>query len=169
MPDEAASQPQIKIAWLIGTLAALALFAVIAAYSSRMSVDYPDYDQERAQVRYDTLNKLRHDEQALLSPVDAQGHPTAEWIDQAKGTIRIPIEEAMAKAVDTLKSKPIAMGPEIPAPPAPAPAKAAPAAGATNAAPAKPSAPAAKANASPTAAGPAAAATPPAKPDKSNK
>ena len=51
MSDETASQPRIKIAWLIGTLAAFALFAAIAGYSSRMTWDYPDYDQQRADAR----------------------------------------------------------------------------------------------------------------------
>ena len=145
MPDETAPQPQIKIAWLIGTLAAFALFAVIGAYSVRMTQDYTDYDQQRADERKVTLAKVQHDENALLS--------TAEWVDQAKGAIRIPIEEAMVKEIDTLKGKPAAMGAVIPPPtppasPAPAKPTPAPAAGATNAAPVAPAAPAAK-NATP--------------------
>ena len=173
MSDETAPQPRIKIAWLIGTLAAFAFFAAIAGYSSRMTWDYPDYDQQRADARKVTLAKLQHDENALLDPVDAQGLPTAEWVDQAKGVIRIPIEEAMVREIDTLKAQPAAMGAVILAP---APAKAAPATGApasTNAAPAKPSAPGAKttapgvkATATPTGAGPAAA---PAKTTTTNK
>jgi hypothetical protein len=157
MSDETAPQPRIKIAWLIGTLAAFALFAVIAAYSSRMTWDYPDYDQDRAAERYETLKKVRHDEQVLLSPVDDKGNPTAEWVDQAKGVVRIPIEEAMVKEIDTLKAQPAAIGGEIPgSAPAPAPAS-------TNAAAATPSAPAAGAPAP--AAGPAATTPPPAKPN----
>jgi len=125
MSDETASQPQLKPAWLIGTLAAFALFAAIAGYSARMTQDYPDYDQQRADERKATLAKVQHDENALLS--------TAEWVDQAKGAIRIPIEEAMAREIDTLKGKPAAMGAAIPPPVPPAPAKAAPAASATHA------------------------------------
>ena len=128
MSDETASQSPIKITWLIGTLAAFALFAVIASYSARMTRDYSDYDRERAKARYETLAKVRHAEQALLSPVDAQGKPSAEWVDQAKGVVRIPIEEAMAREIDTLKSKPAASGGEIPGTVPSAPAKAAPAA-----------------------------------------
>jgi len=146
MPEETAPQPQIKIAWLIGTLAAFALFAAIGGYSVRMTQDYTDYDKQEAQERYATLEKIRHDEQALLAPVDAQGHATAEWVDQGKGVIRIPIEEAMAKEIDTLKGKPAAVGAAIPATVPAAPAKSAPVAGSpaaasTNAAPATPSAP----------------------------
>jgi hypothetical protein len=96
--------------------------------------------------------------------VDAQGQAHAEWVDQAKGVVRIPIEQAMADEVDTLKAQvPRACG-EIPGTvPAPAP----PIPGATNAAPvkpgvpAKPAAPGAK-----TGAGPA-PATP--KPNPANK
>jgi hypothetical protein len=131
MSDETAPQPRIKITWLIGTLAAFALFVVIGAYSSRMTWDYTDYDQDRATQRYATLAKVRHDEQALIS--------TTEWVDQAKGTVRIPIEEAMAKEIDTLKAQSPQAGAEI--------AGAAPATPvSTNAAPAKAAAPAAKPN-----------------------
>jgi hypothetical protein len=154
MSDETAPQPRIKITWLIGTLAVFALFMVIGAYSSRMTWNYLDYDQQRAIKRYDTLAKLQQEEGKLINPVDAQGKPTAEWVDQAKGTVRIPIEEAMVKEVDTLKTQPAAMGTEILGATPPAPAKTTPAAilpsagahagGATNAAPAKPSSPAAK-------------------------
>jgi cell division septation protein DedD len=170
MSDETASQPPIKITWLIGTLAAFAIFVVIAAYSSRMTWDYTDYDQQDAKGRYDTLDKLRHDETALIDPVehDKDGKPTgrvtAEWIDQAKGIVRIPIEEAMVKEIDTLKAKSPKAGNEIPgAAAAPASTNAAPAKPAapasTNAAPAKPAAPAAKT------ASPATATPPPAKPN----
>ena len=144
MSDETASQPQIKITWLIGILAAFVLFSAIGNYSARMTRDYSDYDQDRAAQRYGTLKKVQADEAALLYPaVDAQGKPHAEWIDQDTGVVRIPIEEAMSREIDTLKAQPAAAGCEIaaPAPATNAPAAYAPAT--TNAAPAKPSAPAA--------------------------
>ena len=133
MSEEIIHKPQIKITWLIGTVVAFGLFVVVGAYSKRMTQDYTDYDQDRAQARYATLAKVRQDEGKLLNPVDAQGHPTAEWVDQSKGTIRISIEEAMAEEVETLKSQPAAVGPDInpPAPAAAAPAVTAPAAGAS--------------------------------------
>jgi hypothetical protein len=144
MSDEfAPTQPQIKTSWLIGIAIAFVLFAAIGGYSARMTQDYSDYDQERAKQRYDTLAKLQADENKQLNPVDAQGKPTAMWIDQDKGIISIPIEEAMAKEVDDLKAKAPAAGNEINPPAAPAPAPA-PAAGSTNAAPAAPAAPAGK-------------------------
>jgi len=40
MSDESFPKPPIKITWLIGTLAAFALFAAIAGYSSRMTWNY---------------------------------------------------------------------------------------------------------------------------------
>jgi hypothetical protein len=146
MSDEIATPPRIKASWLFGTLAAFALFVIIGAYSSRMTWDYSDYDQDRATQRYETLKKLRAAESKLINPVDDKGNPTAEWVDASKGTIRIPIEEAMVKEVQALKNRPAVIGAEIPsAAPAPAATNAAPAApasGSTNAAPAKPSAPA---------------------------
>ncbi|HEV3270571.1 MAG TPA: hypothetical protein VGZ93_00145 [Candidatus Methylacidiphilales bacterium] len=128
MSDETTPQPRIKITWLIGTGAAFALFAVIGAYSARMTREYPDYDQEQAAKRYVTLAQVRHDEQALISGV--------AWVDQSKGIVRIPIEEAMARELDTLKSQPAVMGAAIPVIAPPPPAKPVPATGGTNAAPA---------------------------------
>jgi len=164
MSDATASSPRIKIPWLIGTLAAFALFALIAAYSARMTGDYVDYDQQRAAQRYETLGKVRHAEEALLTPVDSQGHPTAEWVDQAKGVVRIPIEEAMVREIDTLKTQPAQAGAAIAAAP-PAPANPGPAVSGTNAAPAKP----AKPNPPQPASASAATTTPPAKPNATNE
>jgi hypothetical protein len=155
MSDETASQHGIKVSWLIGIMAALALFAVVGAYSTRMTWDYTDYDQDRATQRYETLKKLRADESKLINPVDDKGNPTAEWVDATKGSIRIPIEEAMVKEVDVLKSVSQHQGQAIPA--------AAPAAASTNAAPAATNAASAKP------ASTNAAPAKPAKPAKSNK
>jgi hypothetical protein len=131
MSEETASQPQIKIAWLLGIVAAFAIFAAIAGYSARMTNDYSDYDQQRADARKETLAKLQKTENALIHPVDDQGNVTAEWVDQGKGVVRIPIEEAMAKEIDTLKGQAPAAATDInplpPAKPAPAPAAPAPA------------------------------------------
>ena len=136
--DTLIPQPKIKFSWLIGTLAAFALFALIGAYAKRMTETYTGYDELRAQARYETLAKVQKAESKLINPIDDQGKPTAEWVDQDKGIIRIPIEEAMAKEVEDLKNQTPQAGNEIPVP---APAAPAPASGA----------------ATPTAAGPAAA------------
>jgi hypothetical protein len=153
MSAETTTSSRTRIPWLLGTLAAFAIFAAIARYSERMTNDFPTYDQGRAQARYDTLAKLREDATKTLG--------TVAWIDQSKGTVQIPIEEAMAKELDTLKAKPAAMGAVIPGtmPKAPtaAVAPAAPAAASTNAAPVTPTPTPAKTT--PTATGPGAAAT----------
>jgi hypothetical protein len=131
---------RLKIGWLLGVLLAFGLFAVVAWYSARMTNDYPDYDQDRAAQRKVTLETVRKAEDKLLHPVDDQGKPTAVWVDQDKGLIQIPIDEAMTHELTDLKNLPAASGCEIPgaapasAPPPPAPA-------ATNAAPAAPAKP----------------------------
>jgi hypothetical protein len=165
MSDEIAPQPQIKITWLIGTAAAFAIFVVIGAYSSRMTWTYSDYDQQRAEVRKANLAEVQKAENALLYPaVDANGQAHAEWANQATGIVRIPIEQAMAEEIDTLKAKPAAAGSEIPgAVPASAPAALPPTAGAAKPAPGKPGV---KTTATPTGAGPAPATL---KPNPSNK
>ncbi len=128
MTDDSTYQPRLKIIWLVWTLAAFVLFVAIAGYSRRMARDYPDdFDQQRAEARYTTLAQVRHDENALLTGT--------AWIDQGKGTVRIPIEEAMTREIETLKAQPAAIGAEIPRA---APAPAAPATNATNATPANP-------------------------------
>jgi hypothetical protein len=151
MSDETISppQPQIKITWLIGTLVAFVLFVAIGGYSARMTRDYSDYDQDRADQRKMTLAKVRDDENKLIYPVDDNQKPTAEWVDQGAGTVRIPIDEAMTEEIDTLKAQPVAAGGVIPGSVPVAPAPAAPATNAaaanapasTNAAPAKPAKP----------------------------
>jgi hypothetical protein len=148
MSDETATQPRIKVKWLFATLAAFAIFLVIGAYSKRMTNDYPSYDSQRALIRYQYLATVQAAENVLIYPVDAQGKSTAEWVDEKKGTVRIPIDEAMAHEVDDLKARTPAMGNALPSTaPAPAPAPApgaapaaAPAAGAPATPPATPAA-----------------------------
>jgi hypothetical protein len=161
MSDATAPQPQIKFTWLLGTFAAFALFVVIGAYSSRMTYTYSDYNQQRAAQRYVTLKKVQDAENALIYPVDDQGKPTAVWVDQGKGIIRIPIDEAMTKELALLQAESPQPGCEIVgAAPAPAPATPAPAA------PAPAMTAPAQTNAAPAAAPPAAA---PAKPKEAKK
>jgi hypothetical protein len=167
MSEETISPSSIKLTSLLGAFVALGFFALIGVYSVRMTQDYPDYDQNRATERYATLAKLRQDEGKLINPVDADGKSTAEWVDQAHGVIRIPIEEAMTKELDTLKAEAPAAGCEIPGavPPAPAPAATAPAPAAPAAA--KTSAPAPAGNTPAVAKTPATPSAPaPAKPNK---
>jgi hypothetical protein len=128
---------RLKFGWLIGVALAFSIFAFVGWYSARMTNDFPDFDHDRAVARYATLAKVRETEDKLLNPVDDQGKPTAVWVDQDKGLIQIPIDEAMMHELADLKNQPAAQGCEVPgAAPAPAPPPPAPAT--TNAAPAVP-------------------------------
>lgn len=138
---------RLKYSWLVGVFLAFGIFALVAFYSARMTYNYPDYEERRNQQRLTVREKVDHDENALLHPVDDKGNPTATWVNQDKGLIQIPIDEAMAHEVQALKDIPVAQGAEIPgsapaAVPAPAPA-------ATNAAPATPAATGQGTNAAP--------------------
>ncbi len=118
MSTETETPSRIKTTWLIGILAAFAIFAVIAHYSGHMTRAYPGYEQQRAADRYVTLQKVRADEDKIING-------PADWIDQSKGIIHIPIDEAMAKEVDTLKAESAHICAEVMAgAPAPAPAAA---------------------------------------------
>jgi hypothetical protein len=124
--------------WFFGLAAAFAVFALVGVYSSRMAYHTSGYDQDEAKERYAKLAKLQAaDEKTLTS---------ADWVDQDKGTVRIPIDEAMTEEVDTLKAKPLQMGAAIPG------VAAGP--GAANTIPAPATAGQASTNASPTAATP---------------
>ena len=121
----------IRLSWFIWTPLGLALFVIIGFYSVRMTQNYNSYEDKRAAARYETLSKLRAAEQATLT--------TADWVDQGKKIVRIPIDEAMAEEIDVLKAKPLAMGALIPvinAAPAATTSNTAPAATSSNAAPA---------------------------------
>ncbi len=137
MSTETASPSQIKITWLIGILAAFSIFAIIAGYSGHMTRAYTSHDQQISNDRYLTLQKLQAEENGTINA-------PADWVDQAKGTIHIPIDEAMTKEVDTLKAQPAQIGSALPAPAPPAAAPAKPdAAASTNASPTTPAKPAA--------------------------
>jgi len=147
MTDEIAPPSSIKISWFLGVFGAFLIFVVIAAYSSRMANDTPAYDQGRAAERLAILAKQRDADEKTLT--------TADWVDQTKGTVRVPIDEAMPETITTLKAKPVQMSGVIPGTmPATmntistgaanqAPAGATNAAPGTNAAPSAPPAPAA--------------------------
>ena len=99
-------QPPFRVSWIFGILAALLLFVFIAAYSSRMASDGAGYDQKRVAERLDILKKQREADEKTLT--------TADWIDQTKGTVRIPIDEAIPETITALKAKPVQAGAEIP-------------------------------------------------------
>ena len=96
----------IKLRWFFWTPLGLALFVVIGFYSVKMTEHYDSFEDKRAAARYETLHKLQANEQAILT--------TADWVDQGKKIVRIPIDEAMAEEIDVLKAKPLVMGGLIP-------------------------------------------------------
>ena len=100
------SVPAIKVSWILGILAAFLIFTVIATYSSRMAKDGVNYDDQRRAERMEILKK-QHE-------ADTQTLTTADWVDATKGTVRIPIDEAIPEEIVTLKAKPVQMGGEIP-------------------------------------------------------
>jgi hypothetical protein len=119
----------IQFRWYLSVAVVLFVFVIVGIYSSRMAhnADHTDgYDQQQAQERLAKLHKMQDTDQKTLT--------TADWIDQGKGIVRIPIDEAMTEEVAVLKAKPVAIGTAIPgvAPAAaPAPAPAAPASATT--------------------------------------
>lgn len=95
-----------------------------------------DYEQKRAKARMEKLEQLHKETTAALT--------SYAWVDKNKGTVRIPIEQAMPLTIAELAAKkPTAAYPiATPAPPAPAPA-------ASASAPAASGTPAAHANGTP--------------------
>lgn len=56
-----------------------------------------DEEAERAAERYEILKKINEENDKLLA-----GYA---WIDQAKGTVRIPLEQAMTLTIDKLSAQ----------------------------------------------------------------
>ena len=80
---------------------AFVLFALFAAFVLWMlaSGDPASYDEEaiRAKERYDILAKIEGENKALTTGYG--------WADQAKGTVRIPLDRAMELAVAKLAAQ----------------------------------------------------------------
>jgi hypothetical protein len=54
------------------------------------------YDEEQGRERLQKLDTMREKETKTLN--------NADWVDKTKGTVRIPIDEAMAQEVELLKN-----------------------------------------------------------------
>ena len=108
------------------------LFAVVVLVWFRATPKAESYDKKRAAVRTKLLKELRADDENKLN--------TYAWIDQKKGIVQIPIDQAMLLVTAELAAKkahPTTVKVEVPYPaglqqqPTPAaPAAAAPAASA---------------------------------------
>jgi len=94
----------------IGTFALFLLFAAAVQWMVK-SGDRSAFDEEalRAKQRYEILGKVRAENNSLVS-----GYA---WADQAKGTVRIPLDRAMELTVARLSAQgePRAAGPIDPA------------------------------------------------------
>jgi hypothetical protein len=101
MSEVLANPSRIKTSWFFGIFGAFLIFVVIGVYSSRMAHNVPDYDQEQAVQRYATLAKVRASDEQRLT--------TADWVDQTKNVVRIPINEAIPEEIEALKTKPVQM------------------------------------------------------------
>ena len=92
--------PREKSIWpmFAGTFVLFALFAVFV-FSMLRSGDPGSFDEEaiRAKERYDILAKVQEENKGLTIGYG--------WADQAKGTVRIPTDRAMAMAVAKLSAQ----------------------------------------------------------------
>ena len=95
-----------KLTWYLTVAAVLFIFVLVGAYSARMAHDTTGYDDAQAQIRLDTLHKMQATDRKTLTTVD--------WIDQGKGVVRIPINEAVLEEVPVLAAKPLTRGTAIP-------------------------------------------------------
>lgn len=108
-------------AWL-GVVLLFLVFGVIVLAVIGPAPRGSDYEQERAKERMEKMKAIQDDAKSLT---------TYSWIDQNKGSVRIPIERAMALTlVDLAHKKPVPAGPiatpapgaQVNAPAAPSPA-----------------------------------------------
>jgi hypothetical protein len=92
--------PREKSIWpmFAGTFVLFALFAVFV-FSMLRSGDPGSFDEEaiRAKERYDILAKVQEENKGLTIGYG--------WADQAKSTVRIPTDRAMAMAVAKLSAQ----------------------------------------------------------------
>ena len=92
--------PREKSIWpmFAGAFALFVLFAAFVVWMLRAG-DPASFDEEaiRAKERYDILAKIQEENKALTTGYG--------WADQAKGTVRIPLERAMELAVAKLSAQ----------------------------------------------------------------
>lgn len=123
--------------WVLFAFVLLGLFWVATLWITRFQAGNPDPEEAaRAELRSKTLAELHAD--------DAKKLDSYAWIDRAKGTVQIPIQEAMLLVLPQLNANaphaaypvvaapaisapvtpaaPVAPAPSEPTPPTPAPA-----------------------------------------------
>ena len=105
---------------ILGGLAGFLLFGLLVLLVLKPGRPGVSYDSEAGKKRLETRQQVEAAEAKLLL-VDKY-----EWVDQAKGVVRIPLTRAMELAVTSLQAKPVKAAYAVPAPAA-APATPAPA------------------------------------------
>ncbi len=104
-----------RSAWpiYVGALVMIGVFLVIALLLRGIAPSGATDEVEKAEVRRTNLATLNESDQAEMT---AYG-----WVDREKGIVRVPIEDAMAKEIETLnRQKPRAAYAIATPPPAPA-------------------------------------------------
>ena len=91
------TQPRSTFGTWLGVVLLFAVFALFVWAVMGMMPRGDEYEKKRAQTRFENLKKYRDE-------VDPQLNGYA-WVDQAKGSVRIPVERAMEVAVSDLAQK----------------------------------------------------------------
>jgi hypothetical protein len=139
-------QPRSTFSTWLGILLLFALFGMIAFVFLKASPRGDTFEKKRAKARAEKLDAAQKENLNALT--------TYAWVDKAKGTVRIPVDQATKlMLVQLAESKPAAAGPIVAASPAAAPQ--------TSPSPAPQTSPAPNASASPaTSPAPSASTTP---------
>jgi hypothetical protein len=82
----------------LGSILLFCGFAVVAWIFFRFAAPTPTYEEERAQKRRDKVAAINAEAQEKL-----YGAP--KWIDQAKGTVQLPIDTAMDLVINDYQTK----------------------------------------------------------------
>jgi hypothetical protein len=109
---------QAPLFWVLFALLLLGLFWVATLWITRFQAGNPDPEEAaRAELRTKTLAELHADDTKKLD--------SYAWIDRTKGTVQVPIQEAMILVLPQLNANPphaaypVVASPAIPAPAAP--------------------------------------------------
>ena len=96
----------------IGVVLLFVFFALLVCVVMGISPRTSSYEEKRGKARMDKLQALQSETSKSLT--------TYGWVDKAKGTVRIPIEEAMRLTAEELaQKKPMPANPISPADMAP--------------------------------------------------
>ena len=97
MASESPTRTPNGIVVFLGSAAAFAVVAVVFSWALGMKTPLNEVEQTRAAQRIETRTKLENEAQEKLG---SEG-----WVDKAKGTVHVPIADAMAMVVADLTAK----------------------------------------------------------------